>query len=90
MADAVMAYDLYKRNVDGILSKFVLRDSPYDLRASTMQLLVEPPCSNKYLYDQPVVRLIRLINRYKSIVCSSNTTFSFKTRIMEELGICIR
>lgn len=84
MADAV----LYKRNVtdDLILSKFIWNESLYNLRDSTSRLLVEQRHSSE-LANQPINRLIRLINEHKINVWKINDRKLFKSKILDELGL---
>lgn len=52
VADAMLAFDIYKRNIsdDLISPKFVRNDrNAYDLRESTLQLLVEPRHFNVFI-----------------------------------------
>lgn len=44
VADAVLAFDIYKRNINdsSILSKFVPSESNYNLRGTTLRLLIKP------------------------------------------------
>lgn len=88
-ADAVMAYDIYKGNItdNRISSMFIHNDSEYGLRNSTLKLLKEPRFSTRYLSNQPIARLMRLINEYEEIARSCENRFTFKRRIMEELGL---
>ena len=88
VADAVLAYNIYTHNIneDLISSKFIVNQSIYDLRDSTMNLLVEPRYSSHYLSHQPIARLIRLINKYKTVVSSCDNRFTFKLKIIDELN----
>lgn len=88
-ADAMLAYDIYTGNIvdDLITPKFVRNESFYDLRRSTLQLLVEPRFSTMYMSGQPVVRLIRLVNEFKSLVAKCNNRNVFRNEIMKELGL---
>lgn len=77
----MMEYDIFKGDVgDGLVSsKFVRNESEYDFRSSTLKLLKEPRFSSNYLYEQPVARLIRLINEFKNVVQSSSSRAVFRT-----------
>ena len=88
VSDAVLAYDIYEGNIndDAISSKFVRNRSDYDLRTTTLKLLVEPRLFREYLMNQPIVRLIRLINEYMDIVTGSRSRNDFKMKIFEEIG----
>lgn len=90
LADLVLAYDIFKGNIrDNLISsKFVIcGDMRYDLRDSSVNLLKEPRYNVKYSYDQPVARLIRLINEFKGIVREGNSRSVFKMKMREELGM---
>lgn len=90
VADSVLAYDIFKNNVtdDLISSKFVTPDHiECDLRDSSVKLLKEPRYRTKYLNDQPIARLIRIVNEYKNIVRDCDSRSLFKNKIMEELGM---
>lgn len=89
LADVMLAYDIFKGDVtdDLISSKFIYDQSEYDLRTSTLKLLKEPRYSKQYLYDQPIARLIRLINEYKVVVSDCDNRNEFKRRMIEELGM---
>lgn len=88
IADAVLAYDIYMHNIndDMICSKFVRSRSEYNLRRSTLNLLVEPRLNSDYLLNQPIVRLIRLINEFKSVVINSRNRNEFKNKLIEEIS----
>lgn len=88
VADAVLGYDIYVRNIndDLISSRFVRNDSEYDLRRSTMKLLVEPRLHRGYLLNQPIVRLIRLINDFKDVVIGSRNRNDFKIKMIEAVA----
>lgn len=87
VADATLAFDIFKGNIiDDIISpKFVRNESAYNLRDSTLQLLVEPRFSSVYLSNQPIVKLIRLINGHKTTVKEYVSRTVFKAAIMKEL-----
>ncbi|XP_037029333.1 uncharacterized protein LOC119069378, partial [Bradysia coprophila] len=70
VADATLAFDIFKGNIiDDIISpKFIRNESVYNLRDSTLQLLVEPRFSSVYLSNQPIMKLIKLINGHKATV----------------------
>lgn len=87
-ADAALAFDIYKGNIaDDIISpNFIRNESVYNLRDSTMQLLVEPRMSTEYLSNQPIVRLIRIINEYKASVNKCDNRIAFKGEVMERLN----
>lgn len=90
LADSVLAYDIYKNIVrDNLISsKFVIcGDTEYDLRDSTVKLLKEPRYSTKYAYDQPIARLIRIVNEFKDIVREGNSRSVFKMKVMKEIGM---
>lgn len=89
VADAMLAYDIYKRNVydDLITSKFVPSTSVYDLRPSTIKLLAEP---REFSPNQPIARLIKLINEYGDIVTDCDNRIAFKGRITEEIDLRMR
>lgn len=89
VADAMLAFDIYKRNVydDLITSKFVPSTSGYNLRPSTIKLLAEP---REFSPNQPIVRLIRLINEYGDIVTDCDNRLAFKKRITEEIDLRMR
>ena len=89
VADAILAFDIFKGNiVDDIISpKFIRCENVFNFRDSTLQLLVEPRHSSVYLSNQPIAKLIRLINRHKAIVNGTDSRMAFKTEIMKELGI---
>ena len=90
VADAMLAFDIYKRNiVDDLISPRFVRNiqSAYNFRESTMQLLIEPRHSKVYLTNQPLVRLIRLINEHKTEVTKCNNRLTFKSEIIDKLGI---
>lgn len=88
VADAALAYDIYKGNItDDIISpNFIRNESVFNLRDSTLQLLVEPRVTTEYLSNQPVIRLIRLINEHKTIVKECDSRAVFKNEIMERLN----
>ena len=89
IADAVLAYNIYVRNIkdDLISSKFVRDENElYAFRDSTLDLLIVPRLTREYLLNQPIVRLIRLINDFKNIVTSSMNRFDFKNRLIAEIG----
>ncbi len=88
VAAAVLAYDIYKCNINDemISSNFIRNTSEYNLRRSTLNLLVEPRLYSEYLRNQPIVRLIRLINDYKDIVDSSTNRNEFKCKIFETIS----
>lgn len=89
VADIIMAYDIFKGNITDTLisSKFVYSESEYDLRRSILKLLKEPRYSTNYLTNQPVARLIRLINEYENIVRDCDNRNEFKAKIVKELGM---
>ena len=89
LADIMMAYDIFKGNVKDSLisSKFVYSESEYDLRRSTLKLLKEPRYGTNYMSNQPVARLIRLINEYERIVRDCDNRSEFKARIIKEIGL---
>lgn len=83
VADAVLAFDIYKNNIcdELITSKFVPSVNVFNLRPSTIRLLVEP----RGLQNQPIIRLIRLINEYSNVVTGCDNRNVFKRRIIEEI-----
>lgn len=87
VADAVLAFDIYSRNIndDLINSKFIRTEYNYSLRSNTMSLLVQPSLFVEYLINQPIIRMIRLINDYKNIVITYNSRNGFKTKMFDEL-----
>ena len=87
ISDAALAFDIYNRNiVDDLISpKFIHNDSVYDLRTSTKQLLIEPRFSSVYMSNQPIVRLIKLINEFKSIFSRCRSKTVLKRLVLEEL-----
>lgn len=89
MADIMMAYDIFNGNITDSLisSKFVYSGSEYDLRRSTLKLLKEPRYSANYLSNQPVARLVRLVNEYEHIFRDCDSRSVFKARIFKEIGI---
>lgn len=92
VADSVLAYDIYVRNINDelITSKFVHYETEYGFRGTTLRLLIEPRLTSEYLTNQPIVRLIRLINKFKSIVMSCDNKGAFKNKIVEEIGNSLR
>ena len=64
VADAVLAFDIYVNNIrdELISSNFVRYNGAYELRDTTSNLLILPRFSYNYLTNQPIVRLIKLIN----------------------------
>lgn len=88
VADAVLAFEVFKGHItdDLISSKFVHNVSAYNFRISTSRLLVEPRHSSEYLANQPIDRMIRLVNENKLIVMKYNDRNMFKMKIFEELG----
>lgn len=88
VADAALAFDIYKGNItDDIISpNFIRNESVYNLRDSTLQLLVEPRMTTDYLSNQPIVRMIKLVNEHKAIVTKCNSRTVFKYEIMEKLN----
>ena len=86
----MLAFDIYKHNiVDDLISPRFVRNvqNAYNFRESTMQLLIEPRHSTVYLTNQPLDRLIRLINEHKLEVTKCNDRLSFKNKIVDKLGI---
>ena len=88
VADAALAFDIYKGNItDDIISpNFVRNDSVYNFRDSTLQLLVEPRVTTEYLSNQPIMRMIKLVNEHKVIVTRCNSRTVFKYEIMDRLN----
>lgn len=88
VVDAVLAYDIYKGNINDelISSKFVRNVSEYEMRCSNLRLLIEPRLPSEYLLNQPVIRLIKLINEFKSVVASCDSKVDFRNRIIEDYG----
>ena len=86
-AEAVLAFDIYVQNIrdDLISSKFIRNSSIYGLRDSSTNLLLEPRFSCIYLSNQPIVRLIKLINKYKTLVVNCDSRTKFKAKIIEAL-----
>lgn len=70
-----------------ISSKFVYSGSEYDLRPLTKKLLKERRYSTNYLFNQPVVCLIRLINGHEHVVRDCDNRCHFKARIVKEPGM---
>ena len=83
----IFAFDTYKNNITDelITSKFVRNHIEYNLRSSTLNLLVESRVYSEYLANQPIIRMIRLINNYKTIVTECESIFKFKRNITEEI-----
>lgn len=86
VADAVFAFDIHSRNIDdeSICSKFVRNNYSYPLRSSTVSLLVMPTHFIEYQLNQPIVRMIKLINDYKEIVNASSVKSEFRIKISKE------
>lgn len=85
--DAVFAYDIYRGNINDavISSKFVRTNYSYAFRNTTLSLLEEPVLFHDYLINQPIVRMIKMINNFSSIVKNDFSRSVFKQKIIEKL-----
>lgn len=83
-----MAYDIYMKNINDIYigSKFIRTVYSRPLRNTSMSLLIEPFFHTDYLREQSIVRLICVINDYKSVVLASTSRNTFRKTITEALS----
>lgn len=87
IADVIFAFDIYTNRINDvqISSKFERIEYVRDFRTNTLSLLAEPYHINEYQIKQPLTRMIRSINDYKSIVAECTSRDVFKNRITEEI-----
>ena len=81
IADAVCAYDIFsgQTNVEFLNSKFVRSRSVRQLRHN--RLLEERVFSVDYLMNQPIARLISLVNHNAEMIVNSRSRSDFKFKI---------
>ena len=85
IADAVLAYDIFKENVNDtfISSKFIRFENRRALRNNI--ILNEPLFDTDYACQQPIARLILCVNRFITVINDSNTRYTFRVNIAKFL-----
>lgn len=85
ISDAMFAYDVFVLNINDsfISSRFVRTNSIRILRNA--RLLEENFFRADYLQNQPLARLISVLNKFVNIVINSNCRGAFKTKIVKAI-----
>lgn len=81
--NALMAYDLYNERIKdvNIESRFIRRQQHRSLR--TERPLTEIIYDTNYAYNQPLARMIRLVNEFSGLMMLNRS--EFKAKVMERL-----
>lgn len=79
----LFAFEIYKNYIkdERISQKFIIAQSTRNLRSN--RLLVEPFFRTESLYQQPIAKMIRLVNRYKDIYQNVQFKEQFKTKLKQ-------
>lgn len=82
-ANFMMAFDLFNKRINdrNIDKKFIRRPSIYQLREN--KILTEMIYDNDYEYNQPLAKIIRLINEFKEFLTLNR--IKFKVKVKEKL-----
>lgn len=83
VANAIMAYDLYNKRINdsNIESRFIRREQHRTLK--NHRLLAEAIYGNNYGYNQPLAKMIRLVNEHESLLALRRN--EFKTEVKKKL-----
>lgn len=80
VTNALMAYDLYNKRIDdsNIETRFVRRIQPRSLRND--RVLVEAMYGSTYGHNQPLAKIIRLVNEFKDFMTLSRSNFKAEVK----------
>lgn len=85
--DAMLAYDVFVRNVNDIFINSKIRMTDIDRPLRRPRLVIEPHYQHNYLYCQPIARLMKMLNQYSQIVIDCDNRVKFRLNILKRLII---